>query len=271
MTPRGLKPSLAYRLFRWLVFKTGDIRFISKARHKITYNEVDLDAMPLLEPGDILLHRDSYYLSNRFIGGVMIHAGIYVGGRQIVEAISEGVVRRNAMALLRSDYACILRPKLDKSEKPQVIQKAIHRARQIVGFQYDPLFEFNSEHELKVITEKGRDYAKNNGIRFCCTEIPHFCYLEKLEDLGVYRRRNINFLTKFISLFGLRPGEAVVDADNYFVGNFDVIWVSRTLSPEKAKKKGAEENFLRKLKRYWQNNPGPSRSELIQGTAKIDL
>ena len=59
-----INPPLPFRIFRWLVFWVGDTRHISHFPwitwdvhdHKIDLNEVMLDAVPLLQPGDIVVY-----------------------------------------------------------------------------------------------------------------------------------------------------------------------------------------------------------------------
>lgn len=249
------KLPINYRLLRWLVFKIGDIRWLGWKDfpfvitwdvhyHKISLNEVD-ECKAKLEIGDIVLHRDSGFLSNLSIGGIMIHAGIVVpdeNGKptQIVEAISEGVVKRNVGHILYSDYACVVRPKLSFEYKID----ACMWADKIVGSEYDVQFNFNTEEERKSI-EKG------NKERFCCTEIPHFCYLDHIKELGVFRKRNIGFATKFLSLIGLNPGTAIVTADMYVEAlGLDIVWMSQSYTHDWAKSMGASEQHLFKIAKY---------------------
>jgi hypothetical protein len=249
---------MLYRAFRWTVFKAGDIRRLRSLpwvtwdthQHRITYDEIMRDALPLLKIGDIVLHRDEGFLSNLFIGGAMIHAGIYVGDGWVIEAVSEGVVKRHALHIIHSDYAMILRPQIgdeDSVVRKQAAAVACAWAEKMIGLEYDPLFEFNASEERALIKAGQMHSAK---LKMCCTEIPYVCYYDYLTALNVGRRRNIGLLTRMLSWVGLNAGERVVDADMYVTANFDLVWASRSLTPEWATSMGCPDNYIEKINRY---------------------
>jgi hypothetical protein len=251
------KVPLMFRLFRRLVFLMGDLRWLGwdkfpfclgwySYEEKIDLNEVIREALPLLQPGDVVLHRDEGFLSNVFIGGGMIHAGIYVGDGQLVEAISEGVVMRHAAHILYSDRACILRPKVGNDVKVA----AIEWANRIVGFAYDYLFDFNCQKNRELIKEHGKD-AREKGVRFACTEVPYFCYYDAAPEMGIFRRRNVTLVTRILSWIGLSPGEAVVDADMYVKSQMDLVWCSKCFTPEWCEARGCDEGYVYKIRKYW--------------------
>jgi hypothetical protein len=262
---KEIDPPLAFRLLRWLVFRVGDTRAISHFPwvtwdvhdHKIDLNEVMLEAVPLLQPGDIVLHRDDGYLSNLFIGGAMIHAGLYVGGQQVVEAISEGVVKRHAGHILYSDRACILRPRFPPgADRERAVAEAIAWAERIVGFPYDVLFQFNGQKERDLVARHGAD-APRKGVRFACTEVPYFCYYPHREALGIKRTRNVSFLTRLVSLIGLSPGRAVISADMYLTAGFDLIWCSRRLTAEWCRRRRVPAAQMKRVAEYWESRTAP--------------
>lgn len=256
-------PSWAYRLFRWLVFKVGDTRWIgwrhfpfvatwAVDEHDIDLNEVILDAIPRLLPGDVLLHRDRGFLSNLAIGGAMVHAALYIGNGQVVEAISEGVIRRHAAHILHSDRAMIVRPRFEGPETHErAVAEALVWAERIVGFPYDPLFRFQCKQQRELIAEKGPERAVRRQVRFCCTKVPYFCYLDYVEALDLRRRRAVTPLHMVLSWIGLHPGRTVVDADMYVRGNFDIVWASRGTTVPWARRRGARGDYLQKLEAYW--------------------
>lgn len=249
---------LIFKIYRWIVFKIGDTRRIShlpfftwdEPQHKIDLNEALLEAMPLLMPGDIVLHRDDGYVANIGIGGAMIHAGIYMGDQQLIEAISEGVVKRHVGHILHSDRACILRPLLGDATEI-AIYEALAWADRIVGFPYDPLFDFNAKRERRLILEFGEEGAIKRGVRFCCTEIPYFCFLDYCEQLDIHRRRNVSWLVKVIQFFGLHPGTLVIDADMYMDANFELIWASQEYTPKWCKKMKVSKMHQKKIEEFW--------------------
>lgn len=262
-------PGPMFNLFRRVVFLAGDIRRISHfpwmtwdvSEHLIGLDEVIREAIPHLKPGDIVLHRDKGFLSNLFIGGAMIHAGIYVGDGWLVEAISGGVVKRHVAYILRSDYACILRPRLAEEEskvREIAVKEACEWADRIVDFPYDVLFEFCGEEERELIRKHGKDAARH-GVRFCCTETPYFCYMDYLVALRLFRRRNITLLTRMLSWIGIHPGESVVDADMYVTAEFDLQWCSKSMTTEWCKGMGCSDAFLWKVSDWWKRNPAKQK------------
>lgn len=261
MDEKEVNPPLLFRAFRWVVFWVGDTRKIAHFpwvtwdvhQHKIDLNEVMLEALPKLQPGDIILHRDDGFLSNLFIGGAMIHAGLYIGGQQVIEAVSEGVVKRHAGHILYSDRACILRPRLPEDKRVQAVAEAIDLAEKIVGFPYDILFDFNGRRERRLVEQYGPNAAQK-GVRFCCTEVPYFCYGSYTKDLRITRRRNVSLATKFLSLLGLSPGKAIVAADMYFTANFDLIWCSRQLTVDWCKRRRADAGMVQAVASYWDSH-----------------
>jgi len=267
-----------HNIFRTIVFWVGDTRWTSsfpyfsweREEPYIDLNEVD-HAKTFLQKGDIILHREKKCWSNAAITGTMIHAGIYVGDMQVIEAISQGVVKRNAGHILHSDYAIIIRPDFDDPTTQQAaINEAIDWANRIVGFPYDYLFQFNSEQDQKRLKERGiiatasllfrifrairalfNMKSDKDAMKFCCTEIPHFCYYKFLDKLNVHRRKNVTLFTRLLSFFRIDVGRMVVDADMYVKGNFTIIWCSKKFIPEWAEKMGCGTKYVEKLKRYW--------------------
>lgn len=135
---------------------------------------------PLLQPGDILIERRNWYLSNAFLPGYWPHAALYVGSAddlaamgladdpavakwqrefaaldaqghelRVIEAVSEGVVFTSLEhSVGEVDAVAVLRPKLSAAEKRQMIANAFSH----VGKPYDFDFDFFSSDKL-VCTE----------------------------------------------------------------------------------------------------------------------
>jgi len=154
----------------------------------------------VLEPGDILLERRNWYLSNAFLPGYWPHGAVYVGTTEdlkrlgldtdehvsshwhefsakddeghahvIVEAVSEGVIFSSLdHSIGGADSVAVLRPDVSEQEK----KDAIVRAFSFAGRPYD--FEFNFETpSMLVCTEVVfRAYGGNAGtIQFPLEEI----------------------------------------------------------------------------------------------------
>lgn len=144
---------------------------------------------PLLQPGDILIERRNWYLSNAFLPGYWPHSALYVGTAEelkatgldkdlriqrhleafakpdasghlpaVIEAVSEGVVFSTVEhSIGEADSVAVLRPKLTYMEKREVIARAFSHA----GKPYDFDFDFFSADKL-VCTELV--YRSFNGL-----------------------------------------------------------------------------------------------------------
>jgi hypothetical protein len=132
------------------------------------------DPKTKLQPGDIILERRNWYLSNAFLPGFWPHCALYVGTpeeleaigikyseldaearaahqrpehghpRVIIEAMSEGVVFTSAEHSLHADYVAVLRPRLSKD----LIATVIRNAFSYHGRPYDFGFDFADESKL---------------------------------------------------------------------------------------------------------------------------
>jgi 1-acyl-sn-glycerol-3-phosphate acyltransferase len=135
---------------------------------------------PLLQPGDILIERRNWYMSNAFLPGYWPHSALYVGTAEqlraagmdkdvriqqhmekfaradaqghapaIIEAVSEGVVFTTVEhSIGEADSVAVLRPQFT----PLEIREVIARAFDHVGKPYDFDFDFFSSDKL-VCTE----------------------------------------------------------------------------------------------------------------------
>lgn len=158
-----------------------------------------------LEPGDILLARHEWYLSNIGLPGFWPHGILYIGTPEerrayfgddveallkskeptayaasvkplhgevtrVIEAISEGVMFNSMEHAADADSIVALRPRLPKREKAAAIMRAFHYA----GRPYDFNFDFRTDSTI-VCTElvyKSYEPATNyTGLRFPMIEM----------------------------------------------------------------------------------------------------
>ena len=143
-----------------------------------------------LRPGDILLERRNWYLSNPWLPGFWPHAALYVGRPEdlqrlgltdhpavrkhlvaylapardkrpntVIEAVSEGVMLNSLTHSLHADYVAVLRPRADARQ----IATAIARAFENLGRPYDFNFDFDDTSRL------------------VCTQLVHVAYQGALD------------------------------------------------------------------------------------------
>jgi hypothetical protein len=164
----------------------GDTRLVQW--EPLIGKEQILEARKQFRPGDILLERRNWFLSNAFLPGFWPHSALYVGGiedlrklglvrreagkwtsdqpavrerlneylapaadgqpQTIIESVSEGVIFNSATESLHADYVAALRPRLTDAQKAQAIARAFGH----LGKPYDFEFDFFSADKL-VCTE----------------------------------------------------------------------------------------------------------------------
>ena len=148
----------------------GDFRLIDRPRHRglISPQQVR-ELREILQPGDILLERRNWFLSNAFLPGFWPHAALYLGSQQelealgvaddprvaphrneflgqdeaghpyaVIEAISEGVVFTSLEhSVGEADAVAALRPKLADSERREAIARAFSHHEKPYDFEFD--------------------------------------------------------------------------------------------------------------------------------------
>jgi hypothetical protein len=152
-----------------------------------------------LLPGDVLLVRREWFLSNIGLPGYWPHAALYIGTPEerrnyfsdigdlegqlqsrsatnyaqslkpqphqhqtrIIEAMSEGVSFTALEHCADADAVVVLRPLLPKAEKAAAIQRAFHYA----GRPYDFNFDFTTDSELVCTELVFKSYEPATGLR----------------------------------------------------------------------------------------------------------
>lgn len=99
-----------------------------------------------LKKGDILVRKYNNYLDGYFIPGYFSHAGFYAGENMVIHAMAEGVLKEDVINFFRCDDAAIIRFRdpLTADE----MKKAIKRANDYVGTDYDFWFDFEDAADL---------------------------------------------------------------------------------------------------------------------------
>lgn len=99
-----------------------------------------LQVMELLRPGDVLLRGYDKYLDVKFIPDDLgyCHAGIYVGGTEVIHAASPTVHRTNVIDFCECDRLMVLRPN-------GLAGQAVALAESLIGVPYDFNYEGDSE------------------------------------------------------------------------------------------------------------------------------
>ncbi len=171
----------------------------------------------LLKPGDVLLERRNWYLSNAFLPGYWPHGAVYVGTAEdlkkrgldqneyvkqhldryaakdheghahvIIEAVSEGVVFSSLEhSIGGADSVAVLRPNVSDEEKNEAIAQAFSFADRPYDFEFD----FSTTDELVCTEVVYRAYGGNSGrIKFRVVDImgrptmPAIKLVEKFRD-----------------------------------------------------------------------------------------
>lgn len=170
----------------------GDVKIREPRAGKTLIDPGQLaDLSKELKPGDILLERRNWYLSNAFLPGYWPHGALYVGTAEdlkrlglddneyvakhwkkfshpdaqghahvIIEAVSEGVIFSSLEhSIGGGDSVAVLRPILTEDE----IKAAIIRGFSFAGRPYDFEFDFSTTDKLVCTEVVFRSYGGNSG------------------------------------------------------------------------------------------------------------
>lgn len=178
---RDLAGAGYYRASSFVSTLVGDARLRAPRQGRALISPAQFEELRgKLRPGDILIERRNWYLSNAFLPGYWPHAALYVGTAEdlhalgvaddprvakklpafaapdalghrhaVIEAMSEGVVFTSAEhSVGEADGVAVLRPRVDDAARREIIARAFDHA----GKPYDFDFDFFSADKL-VCTE----------------------------------------------------------------------------------------------------------------------
>jgi hypothetical protein len=228
-----------------LIFLAGDIRrekciggfAWGKYKHLLDYDE-SMFSILYANEGYIGLHRNRGDLSNVGVPGFMKHAWIYTGGNYIVEAVSEGVLKRNHLwASHNTDYVIILEPLVSDETKQEAAKRASWLAD--LNLPYDDHFNFDLEIGDTLFADKEIAQAnmKKFDLGFSCSEVSAVCYAGHRRELGIFRTK-----------LGKRN---VVLPDAFISTHFKIRFVSKYTTPEVAKSFDLGEEGCTMIEEYW--------------------
>lgn len=232
------------------------------------------DLRTQLLPGDILLERRNWYLSNAFLPGYWPHGALYVGtvadlkergldqnehvaphweefsrkdhdGHEhvIIEAVSEGVIFSTLEhSIGGGDSAAVLRPNLTEEQK----NEAIVRAFSYAGRPYDFEFDFSSTDKLVCTEVVYRSYGANSGpIDFPIVEILGRQTMPAINLVQKYRdeRDNENPQLEFIAFIDgdITTGTSAVKDEAAFLATLDLPGLTWWSSMKKSPYRSAEQ------------------------------
>jgi len=189
---------------KWIAISITGVDYSSRKEKYVSNEDINIIKEELL-PGDVLLKRNNYQLTNIGLPGFWTHTAIYIGcldkldkyfndillddcltaseyvkviypkvyddlkdisnKEYIIEVIAPGVVINSLEAIAKVDYFSALRPKLSKEDK----LKAIFVAFEYLGKAYDYNFDIMTDNALfcSELIYKSYLYSSNKkGITF---------------------------------------------------------------------------------------------------------
>jgi uncharacterized protein YycO len=136
---------------KWIVNVFGNVQFFPQplfcllwgdSHYKIKGPEMR-KVIDELQDGDIIMRRYDRYVSGWFIPGYWTHVGVVVSDKTIIHAMTKGVIEEDVMTYLRADHIMVLRVGNKK-----FITNAISKAREMLGKEYDFLFDSADDERL---------------------------------------------------------------------------------------------------------------------------
>ncbi|MEM7082171.1 MAG: YiiX/YebB-like N1pC/P60 family cysteine hydrolase [Pseudomonadota bacterium] len=132
---------------------------MNPGRTKLVTPDVLTDVQRVLQPGDVLITRHRYALTNFFLPGTWPHAALYVGtpaqrdalgvrlappiehrwrgDKCTLEALRDGVLFRPLASTLRVDAFVVVRPMLSSNGLRQAIERVVMHEGKLYKFDFD--------------------------------------------------------------------------------------------------------------------------------------
>lgn len=153
---------MLYKLWAKFLTFIGDIYFaVEPPKVKAKHIRKCLD---VVQSGDIICRKYTYYLDGYFIKGAYSHSGIVINNTTMIDSVAEGVREVDILDFIKDcDGFIVIRPKYASYD---FVLDAIRHARSKVGCPYDFAFNYIKKdafycHELTASCL----YAANINIR----------------------------------------------------------------------------------------------------------
>ena len=139
----------------------------------------------VLQPGDVLITRKEFAVTNYFLPGYWKHAALYFGEHRVLEALKDGVWLRGTDSPFRADAIVVLRPRLGEED----ITAALARGKLHEGKMYDFDFDFTRADRLVCTEVIYRSYDGIGGTMFELTPRAGRLTLAAIDLVGMALRR----------------------------------------------------------------------------------
>jgi len=197
-----------------LYFITGIV--INPRKNLLTYKDM-IRAKLRLRRGDVVLCGNLRELSSLFLQGPLTHATIYVGKREFIEAVGDGVRYTSLYHLFTTyDTLMIMRVPLFYRGRRKIITEAIQVASTQVGKPYN--FEFS-----------------RGSRKLFCTELVNYAYQKthydtKLKNFGRFGGTESEIIQRVVT--ASRALQPITFAEK---GNFKTVYLSHNLEMKEHK------------------------------------
>ena len=229
----------------------GHINISSRKDEKFIDDELIDEMQKAMEPGDVMLQRRNWYISNIGIPGFWTHSALYTGNldemdsffssefpykdtdslseylqkylpniytelqttdSSVIEAIEPGVVLQSLRESAHADFVVVLRPNLNKMDKLQALITAFENR----GKPYDYNFDFDTRDAL-VCSELIYDaYFENlpekNGLHFETSLVNGRKIVSPLDMAKKFKNEHLQEDAEFTFVYFIRGDEETKSA-----------------------------------------------------------